>query len=174
MLAPLFNISGTGTADVANQTLNMKLRIGPNTKEGENPLFAPLTITGTFSNPKFGLDLQDLIKSLAAQDIEKVKQQAKQQLEEKKQELQQKIAAEKAEQEQKLKQKLEDAKTDAIQKLKAKTGEQLGNTLLEKIGGGAKTEIPAATQDPNAPASEQKSVEDQVKDKLKNKLKGLF
>jgi len=174
MLAPLFNISGSGTADVANQTLNMKLRIGPNTKEGENPLFAPLTITGTFSNPKFGLDLQDLIKSLAAQDIEKVKQQAKQQLEEKKQELQQKIAAEKAEQEQKLKQKLEDAKTDAIQKLKAKTGEQLGNTLLEKIGGGSKPTTPAATQDPNAPAPEQKSVEDQVKDKLKNKLKGLF
>ncbi len=163
MLAPFFNISGSGTADVANQTLNMKLRIGPNTKEGDKPLFAPLTITGTFSNPKFGLDYQDLIKSVAAQDIEKVKQEAKQ-----------KFAEEKAAQEQKLKQKLSDAKADAVKKLKAKTGESLGNTLLEKIGGGSKTEKPAATQDPNEPAPEKKSAEDQIKDQLKNKLKGLF
>jgi AsmA protein len=173
MLSPFFNISGSGTADVANQTLNMKLRIGPNTKKGDKPLFAPLTITGTFSNPKFGLDLQDLIKTLAAQDIEKVKREAKQKLEQKKQEIQQKIAAEKAAQEQKLKQKLSNAKAEAIKKLKAKTGKQLGNTLLDKISGGSKAGN-SVDSTAGKPAAAPKSAEDQVKDKLKNKLRGLF
>ncbi len=172
MESPYFNIKGTGTANVASQQLDMKLRIGPNNPDPKRPLFAPLRITGTFSNPKFSLDMADLVKALAAQDLEKIKLQAKEKLEEEKQALKLKLEKERAVQEQKIKQKLEDAKADAIQKLKKQTGDKLGDTILNQLGG-KKPEAPAS-QDPNAPVEAPKSVEDQVKDKLKNRLKGLF
>ncbi|GAA0424826.1 hypothetical protein GCM10009133_36710 [Cocleimonas flava] len=170
--SPYFNIKGSGTANVASQELNMSLRIGPNNQDPKRPLFAPLRVTGTFSNPKFSLDLADLLKAVAAQDVEKLKLQAKEKLEEEKKALKLKFEKEKAEQEQKIKQKLEDAKADAVQKLKKQTGDKLGDAIINQLGG-KKSETPA-NQDPNAPAEKPKSVEDQVKDKLKDKLKGLF
>jgi len=172
LLSPYFNISGSGTADVASQKLNMKLRIGPSKQDPKRPLFAPLRITGTFSDPKFSLDLADLVKALAAQDLEKIKLQAKEKLEEEKQALKLKFEKEKAVQEQKVKQKLQDAKADAVKKLKSKTGEQLGNKLINKLTG--EKPKPATPQSGEAPAEQPKSAEDQVKDKLKNKLKGFF
>lgn len=183
LLSPYFQISGSGTANVANQKLDMKLRIGPKASKGDKKLFAPLRIHGTFSNPKFSLDLKDLIKSIAAQDLEKIKLKAEKKLAEKKKALQQKLAGEKKAlqqklvkekelQKQKLKQKADAAKANAIKKLKEKTGKQLGDKLLNKLGGNKAK----ATQDPatEKPATETKNMENQVKDKLKNKLKGLF
>jgi AsmA protein len=167
--SPYFNIKGTGTANVANQKLDMKLRIGPNKQDSKRPLFAPLRITGTFTNPKFSLDLKDLIKALAAQDIEELKLKAEQKIAEQKQVLKLKLEKEKAVQEQKIKQKLQDAKEDAVKKLKSKTGNLLGDGILNKLGG--KKSDATSTE---KPAEEPKSVEDQVKDKLKNKLKNLF
>ncbi len=173
--SPYFNIKGTGTANVASQQLDMKLRIGPNNQDPKRPLFAPLRVTGTFSNPKFSLDMADLIKALAAQDLEKIKLQAKEKLEEEKQALKLKIEKEKAVQEQKIKQKLEDAKADAVQKLKKQTGDKLGDALINQLGGKKPQADPSQKpEDGEAPVEPPKSVEDQVKDKLKNKLKGLF
>ena len=184
MLSPYFSINGSGTADVANQTLNMKLRIGPKTQDPKRPLFAPLRITGTFSNPKFSLDLQDLIKALAAQDLKELELKAKAKLEEEKQALKLKVENEKKAlmlkvEDEKAKQllKIEKAKVDAIQKLKSKTGDKLGNQILNKITGekpkpAADSSLPADGS--QAPEETPKSAEDQVKDRLKNKLKGLF
>ncbi len=174
MLSPFFNINGSGTANVANQTLDMKLRIGPKTQDPKRPLFAPLRITGTFSNPKFSLDLKDLIKALAAQDIKKLKLEAKAKLAQEKQALKLKLNNEKAKQ----LQKVEKAKADALQKLKSKTGDKLGGQLLNKLTGQKPKPAPADGSLPadgsQAPTEPPKSAEDQVKDKLKNKLKGLF
>ncbi len=179
MLSPYFTINGSGTVDVASQKLNMKLRIGPKTQDPKRPLFAPLRITGTFSNPKFSLDLKDLIKALAAQDLKELELKAKAQLEEQKQALKLKVANEKKALKLKLNnekakqlQKVEKAKADAIQKLKSKTGDKLGNQILNKITG--QKPKPAATDGTETPEEAPKSAEDQVKDKLKNKLKGLF
>ena len=170
LLSPFFNIKGTGSADVAKQTLDMTLRIGPNTQLGDRPLFAPLRITGTFSDPKFSLDLKDLIKAVAAQDVVKLKAEAKAKLKAKEQELKLKFEKEKQAQQQKLKQKLANEKANAIKKLKAKTGDKLGNQLLNKMGVGEKKD-PA---DPNATQAPKKQLEDKLKDKLNNKLKSLF
>ncbi|KAG1707734.1 Protein AsmA [Nymphon striatum] len=151
LLSPYFQISGSGTANVANQKLDMKLRIGPKASKGDKKLFAPLRIHGTFSNPKFSLDLKDLIKTVAAQDLEKIKLKAEkkkralqQKLAGEKKALQQKLVKEKELQKQKLKQKADAAKANAIKKLKEKTGKQLGDKLLNKLGGD-KTN---ATQEP--------------------------
>lgn len=189
MLSPYFSINGSGSADVAKQTLDMKLRIGPKTQDPKRPLFAPLRITGTFSDPKFSLDLEDLIKALAAQDLKELELKAKARIEQEKQALklkvekekkalelkvanekkalQQKINNEKAKQ----LQKVEKAKADAIQKLKDKTGDKLGNQILNQLQG--KKPVPADGAQPTD-AEPPKSVEDQVKDKLKDRLKGLF
>ncbi len=172
MESPYFNIKGSGSANIATEKLNMLLRIGPNKQDAKRPLFAPLRITGTFTNPKFSLDLKDLIKTLASQDIEKLKSQAKEKLVQEKAALKLKFEKEKAVQEQRLKQKAQDAKADAIKKLKSKTGDKLGNAIINQLGGKKKQD--PEQQDPNAPTEPPASVEDQVKDKLKNKLKGLF
>ena len=178
MLAPYFSINGSGTADVANQKLDMRLRIGPKTQDPKRPLFAPLRITGTFSKPKFSLDLKDLIKAIAAQDLKKLELEAKAKLEKEKQALKLKVENEKKALRLKVEkekarqlQKVEKAKADAIQKLKKKTGDKLGNQILNKIG--VNKPKPAAA-DGQAPTEAPKNIEDQVKDKLKNKLRGLF
>jgi len=168
LLAPYFNIKGSGTADVASQKLDMKLRIGPNKQDPKRPLFAPIRITGTFANPKFSLDMADLVKALAAQDLEKAKLKVKQKLKEEKQALKLKLEKEKVAQQQKLKQKLEDAKANALKKLQSKTGNLLGDKLKERLGGDT-----APDDDANTP-KEKQNVEDQIKDKLKNKLRNLF
>ncbi|PID33856.1 MAG: hypothetical protein CR955_00390 [Thiotrichales bacterium] len=40
-------------------------------------MFVPLRIAGAFLEPKFSLDLADLIKAVTAQDVERVKQKLK-------------------------------------------------------------------------------------------------
>ncbi len=174
LLSPYFNISGTGTADIAKQVLDMKLRIGPKQKKGDRPIFAPLHIYGTFSNPKFKLDLKGLIKALAQQDLDKIKKEAKEKLEQakqeardklklkereakakldaKKKELTQRLAAEKVAKEQQLRQKLEATKAKALEKVEKKLG--------DKLGGDSKKAI--------------ESVEERIEDKLKDKFRGLF
>ena len=178
LLSPYFNISGTGTADVAKQVLDMKLRIGPHQKKGARPIFAPLHIYGTFSNPKFKLDIKDLIKALAQQDLDKAKQKAKEKLEQAKQEakeklkqkereakakldakkkqLQQQFVAEKAAKEKQIKQKVEAAKAKALEKVEKKLG--------DKMGGDSKKAVEDAVE----------GAEEKVKNKLKDKLRGLF
>ncbi|HEC04572.1 MAG TPA: hypothetical protein ENI84_00040, partial [Thiothrix sp.] len=167
MLSPYFNISGAGTADVAKQVLDMKLRIGPTGEKGKK-VFAPLHIYGSFSDPKFKLDLKDLVKALAQADLDKIKQEAKEKLEKAKLEakqkldaeklkLQNKLASEKAAKEQQLKKKLADAKANALKKVEDK----VGSDLKQKLNGGT------------TKAKAEEKV-DKVKDKLKNKLKGLF
>ncbi len=175
LLSPYFNISGTGTADVAKQVLDMKLRIGSNSDVHGKKIFAPLHIYGSFSDPKFKLDLKDLIKSIAQADLDKLKQDAKEKLEKAKLEVKQKLeaeknklqdrlTAEKAEKEQQLRKKVEDAKTKALEKIEKQVGSKVTDKLKEQLGGDANS----STKD------KMKEAEDKVKEKLKDGLRGLF
>lgn len=196
MLSPYFNITGAGSADVTTQKLDMKLRIGPKTQDPKRPLFAPLSITGTFSDPKFSLDMKDLIKALAAQDLKELELEAKAKLDKEKEALKLKVENEKKalelkvkEEQKALQQKLENekskqlekvekAKTEAIDKIKSTAGEKVGNQLLNTITG--KKATPAKTDEKAAPAKDEeakeepKSTKDNAKDKLNDKLKSLF
>ena len=169
--SPYLNISGAGTADVAQQRLDITLRIGSAKQKGDKALYAPLRIYGSFTDPKFQLKLDDLLKSLAQQDLDKAKQKAKEQLEQKKKELQDRIAAEKAAKKQQLQKKLDEQKAKALQKIEKNIGNKLGDKLKQQLGGDNTPSAKDATDsNQEAPAS----VEDKVKDKLNNKLKGLF
>ncbi|MEE9350706.1 MAG: AsmA family protein [Thiotrichaceae bacterium] len=178
MLSPYFNISGTGTADVAKQVLDMKLRIGPNSDVKGKKIFAPLHIYGSFSDPKFKLDLKDLIKALAQADLDKIKQDAKEKLDQakleakqkldlEKKKLQNRLADEKAAKEQQLRKKAEDAKAKALKKVEEKVGSQVTDKLKEQLGDDASLSGDASKE-------KIKDVEDKLKDKLKSGLKGLF
>ena len=172
--SPYFEINGIGTADVASQKLDMNLRIGPKNQDPDKPLFAPIRVTGTFSDPKFSLDMKDLLKALAAQDLKKLEAEAKAKLEKEKEALklkaeEQKKALQKKLENEKAKQleKVEKAKKDALEKLKGATGsDKLGNQLLNKITGKKESE---SKDDTGTEKKEKpKSAEDQVKDKLKS------
>jgi len=163
--SPYFEIKGAGKADVAKQELDMTVRIG---KVGNDKVFAPLRVYGSFSDPKFSLDLKGLLKSLAQEDLDKIKQDAKEKLdqakkdakeklEQEKQQLQARLQKEKVAQEKKLREKLDKKKQEAANKLKNKLEDKLGKQATEQIEKQLKGDV-----------------EDKVKDKLKEGLRGLF
>ncbi|CAA6803928.1 MAG: AsmA family protein [uncultured Thiotrichaceae bacterium] len=173
--SPYFNISGKGFANIAKQELDMKLRIASSDKDNQD-IFAPLRVYGTFSDLKFSLQLDELVKSLAKKDLAEAKEKAKQKLKEQEERIKQKLEAEKqaltaklqkekAAQEAKLRQKLQAEKDRQMQNLKEKVGEDMTNKLKASLGGSATTE---ATEDIK------KDLEEKAKDKLKEGLRGLF
>jgi uncharacterized protein involved in outer membrane biogenesis len=165
LLSPYFTITGEGKADVAKQELDMKVRIG---QVGNEKVFAPLRIYGSFSDPKFKLDLAELVKSLAKEDLEKVKAEAKERLKQAEQDAKEKLKQEEA----RLKQRLEDAKADKEQELRAKLDaekERAMEKLKDKLGETATQEIEKQLKD-----NLNDNLEDQVKDKLKDSLKSWF
>ncbi len=161
LLSPYFTITGKGKADVAKQELDMKVRIG---QVGNEKVFAPLRIYGSFSEPKFKLDLAELVKSLAKEDLEKAKLEAKERLKQAELEAREKLKQEEA----RLKQRLEDVKAEKEQELRAKLDaekERAMNKLKDQLGESATQEIEKQLKD---------NIEDQVKDKLKDSLKSWF
>jgi len=161
LLSPYFTITGTGKADVAKQELDMKVRIS---QVGNEKVFAPLRIYGSFAEPKFKLDLAELVKSLAKEDLEKIKAEAKERLKQAEVEAKEKLKQEEA----RLKQRLEDVKAAKEQELRAKLDaekERAMNKLKDQLGETATKEIEKQLKD---------NLEDQVKDKLKDSLKSWF
>jgi AsmA protein len=159
LLAPYFQVKGSGDVNIVNESLDFKLRIGekpkPDKPEG---LFAPLRIQGPWKNLSYALELDVLLKELAQQEIDKQKA-----------DLQEKLDAEKQKQLDALKQKVDEEKARLQQQLqteKDKLQQRLQDQVQKQLGGSG---------DPN-PADG--NVEDQLKkkleDDLKSKLKGLF
>lgn len=134
LLSPYFTISGAGSADVAKKELDMKVRISSVSNE---KLFAPLRIYGSFTDPKFKLDLSELIKSLAKEDLEKIKLEAKEKLKQAerdaKEKLKQRFEEEKITREKELKTKFEKEKQRAMDKLKEQVGEKAGEEIQKQL-----------------------------------------
>ncbi len=117
--APLMTAAGRGTVDVGQQTLNYTLT--PATLQGADGtggVKVPLNISGTWANPKFGLDL----KALADQNLEKEQAALKARLE-----------AERAAAEARLK-----AQAEKALGTKAKPGESAQDVLRRKLEGEVK------------------------------------
>ncbi|MHB1229324.1 MAG: hypothetical protein ACYCY3_03270, partial [Halothiobacillus sp.] len=83
--SPLLRVTGAGDVDLARATINYVLNaIVVNTATGQEgkaleklkQLSVPIKITGTFAQPKFGIDLQALFKDQAKQKIENKVNQA--------------------------------------------------------------------------------------------------
>ena len=76
---PYIKLSGTGSLNLIEQALDYKLKARVFEKpqfDGESlddltNLTIPLTIRGTIASPKIGVDLEDLLKNVATQQIQK-------------------------------------------------------------------------------------------------------
>ncbi len=99
--SPLFKVDGKGTAHLVSEKLDMRLEttIVSDLKNAANQnidelkgVTIPITIKGSFTDPRFGVDVESVLRAKAKAAVEKkkeeVEQKAKEQLEEKKQELQ--------------------------------------------------------------------------------------
>jgi len=69
LASPLLRVAATGKADLVNETLNMRVEIkavatlkGQQDTKVRSGLMIPVLVTGTFSSPRFALDLKDLLK----------------------------------------------------------------------------------------------------------------
>ncbi len=77
--SPLLRVTGAGDVDLARETINYLLNaIIVNTATGQEgkaldklkQLTVPIKITGTFAEPKFGIDMQAVLKDQAKQKVE--------------------------------------------------------------------------------------------------------
>ncbi len=172
LLSPYFNVLGAGTADIANQKLDITLQIGPKPKKGEKNLVAPIRIHGPFDNLKYSLDMKAMLKALAQADIDKAKKQVQEKLKQAEKTAKAKLVAEKLKAEQRIKLQLKTKEEELKKKLSAKVGDDLAAKLKQKLKlkDNATDSSDPSTDTADAP----KSVEDELKDKLKNKLKNLF
>lgn len=114
--SPLLRVQGAGTADIAKETMDYQLKVGVvGTLAGQGGealsdlkgLTIPLRIHGTFSEPRFRVDLNEVLS-----------EQSKAKLDAKKQELKAKEEQIKQEQKAKLEEKKEEAKQKLEDKLK--------------------------------------------------------
>ncbi|MDD5391539.1 MAG: AsmA family protein [Thiothrix sp.] len=157
LLAPYFQVKGSGDVNTVNESLDFKLRIGekpkPDKPEG---LFAPLHIQGPWKNLSYELELDVLLKELAKQEIDKQKA-----------DLKEKLDAEKQKQLDALKQKADEEKARLQQQLqteKDKLQQRLQDQVQKQLGGSGNP----------ADGSVQDQLKKKLEDDLKGKLKGLF
>jgi len=120
--SPLFRVEGRGTAHLATEALDYLVRAaivgtlegqGGKTLDDLKGLTIPLRISGSFTEPRFNVELGALLDEKARQAIEAEKKKMQQALEAEKkkaqQEMQQKLDAEKKKLQQDMEQKLKDA-----------------------------------------------------------------
>lgn len=108
--SPLFRVDGKGTAHLVSEKLDMRLdttvlsdiksAAGDSTDELKG-VTIPITIKGSFSEPKFGVDVSSVLKAKLEAEVDKKKQEAEA-------EVQQRIDEEKKKLEEKAKDKLKD------------------------------------------------------------------
>lgn len=99
--SPLFQVAGKGTAHLVSEKLDMRLDttvvsdLKNAAKQNIDELkgvIVPITIKGSFSDPKFGVDVGEVLKAKVQAEVEKKKKEvenkAQQRIEEEKQKLQ--------------------------------------------------------------------------------------
>lgn len=99
--SPLFKVAGKGTAHLVSEKLDMRLdtTVVSDLKDAANQnidelkgVMVPITIKGSFSEPKFGVDVGSVLRARAEAAVEKkkeeVREKAKERIEEEKKKLQ--------------------------------------------------------------------------------------
>ena len=84
--SPLFQVAGKGSADLVSEKLDLRLdttivsdmRDASGERMGEmGGEKVPVTIKGTFSEPKFGVDIASIFEAKAKAEVEKKKEEVK-------------------------------------------------------------------------------------------------
>ncbi len=134
MIAPVLQVQGEGTVDLPAEKLSYMLNIGLPPKEGKKRQFAPLKISGPFSDIKFKLALDDVAKK----ELERKKAELKAKAEEEKARLKARAEEEKAKLKAKADAEKARLKQEADAKLKAeeeKLKRKLEDQLNDKLKG---------------------------------------
>jgi len=122
----LFQVAGKGSADLVKERLDMRLdttvvsdiRDATGERSGDlTGAVIPVTIKGSFGEPKIGVDVASVLKAKAQSAIDKKKREVQQQLEQRKREEQQKLEQRKREEQQKLEQRKREEEAKAQQRL---------------------------------------------------------
>ncbi len=117
--SPVLQVAGSGTANLVTERLNLRLdttiihRKGDIASGGADELKGrkiPVTVKGSFSDPKIGVDVESVLRAKAKAKVEQKKAEAKAELEKKKRaaeaEARKKLEAEKRKLEQQMQDKL--------------------------------------------------------------------
>ncbi|MCG5501110.1 AsmA family protein [Ectothiorhodospira lacustris] len=121
--SPLLRVRGRGTVDLNRERLDYRLDTGlVATLEGQGGrslddlrnVNLPITIRGTFSEPRFGLDLAGVVSGRLDQERERLEQQVQERVEEKVQ-------------------PLIDQQRDRVQQEADRIRDQLGDRLLDRL-----------------------------------------
>jgi AsmA protein len=89
--SPLFKVAGKGTAHLVSEQLDMRLdtTVVSDLKNAANQsidelkgVMVPITIKGSFSEPKFGVDLASVLRARVKAEVEKKKEEVKEQVQE--------------------------------------------------------------------------------------------
>ncbi|WP_031552779.1 AsmA family protein [Parvularcula oceani] len=71
---PFYSVTGEGSANLPNQTVRLVLRPSVSAEDGaaRRELIAPILVTGTFSDPKIGVDAEPLVRDAAGGAVREV------------------------------------------------------------------------------------------------------
>ncbi|MEL6643176.1 MAG: AsmA family protein [Pseudomonadota bacterium] len=79
LLAPLLTATGEGNIGLGGQTLNYRL-VPKLLGDGQDAISVPLLITGTWSAPKFRLDLESIVQGRIDEEVEALKDEVDDQI----------------------------------------------------------------------------------------------
>jgi len=117
MLSPFIRVDGRGQAHLVDETLDFNLITelvstakGQGGKESDDleGVEIPLKITGSWSDPKFKLAVEEVLQQRLEEEKQKLKQKADEELRKQQEKLQQKLQQEEGQLEEKLQQQLQD------------------------------------------------------------------
>lgn len=121
--SPLFQVDGKGTAHLVSEKIDMRLdtkvisdlkSAGKENIDELKGVTVPITVKGSFSDPKFGIDIASVLRAKAEAAVEKKKEEVKAVVEKKKEEAQEKAKERVEEEKQKLQKGLEDKLKDTF------------------------------------------------------------
>lgn len=121
--SPLFRVDGKGTAHLVSEKLDMRLdttvisdiKSAAGDSAGElKGVTIPVTIKGSFSEPKFGVDVSSVLKAKLDAEVDKQKAAAEAELERKKQEAEAEAKAKLDKEKEKLEEKAKDKLKDLL------------------------------------------------------------
>ena len=80
MQAPFLRVGGKGTANLPKSALDYQLKVNIADDPARQGTTVPVNITGSFSDPKFSVDWNAILKAEAGERLEKEKEKAKEEL----------------------------------------------------------------------------------------------
>jgi AsmA protein len=139
--SPLFRVEGRGTAHLVTEKLDYLVRAAVvGTLEGQGGkaledlkgVTVPLRVSGSFTEPRFNVELSALLDEKTRQALEAEKKKLQQALDAEKAKAQQTLEAEKAKAQQEAKQKLEAEKKKLQQELQQKLQQKLQESSKQR------------------------------------------